>query len=78
MSSEEERRDMNESERKRDAIMGEVHSDIKYLVKTMDAHVVLDDKRFDEVKGKLEFHQKIVYGCIGVFSAVEILFKFFK
>ena len=56
----------------------ETNADVKYLIKNFNDHVVLDDKRQIEVTSKLEFHQKIVYGGVGILAAVELLTKFIK
>lgn len=56
----------------------ETHTNVSNLVKTFDAHVILDDKRETEIKEKLDFHQKIVYGGVGIIVAVEFISKIFK
>lgn len=73
-----ERRNMDRDAVERDRLLTELHADMKYLVKTMDAHVLLDEKRFEEVRDKIEFHQKMVYGFIGIIGFVEVLLRFTK
>jgi len=56
----------------------ETHTNVANLVKTFDAHVILDDKRDVEIRNRLEFHQKIVYGGIGIVVFVEVISKFIQ
>ena len=61
----------------RDKIM-ETHGDVKHLVKNFEAHVIDDATNNKEIKGKLEFHQKVIYGGIGILGAIELISKFVK
>ena len=61
----------------RDKII-ETHSDIKYLIKAFGEHIMSDDKRHAEISKKIEFHQKVIYGGVGILAAIELLNKILK
>ena len=72
----EERRKMSDDWIKRDRILSEVHADVKHLIVKLEDHVKQDDKIQGEIKRDLMFHQKIVYGLVGVFLFIEFVLKF--
>ena len=73
-----ERRKMSSFDQDTRVKISETHANVQNLVKNLDKHTELDDQRFLEVKTKIEFHQKIVYGGIGIVFAIEILSKLVK
>lgn len=71
----EERRKMNQLDHD---LLIEIHSDIKHIASDLKDHVLLDDSRQLEIKSKLEFHQKVLYGIIGIVGFIELASKFIK
>ena len=63
---------------KRDIMLAEIHSDVKNLVKNFESHLIDDKETAKDIRDKIEFHQKIVYGGIGILGAIEVLSKFIK
>ena len=68
--------------KKRDEILGEMHSDIKHLVKEFDAHVIEDrnyQNKTDESLNQLKaFQWKMTGGIIAAVALVNFLFQVFK
>ncbi|UOF78260.1 hypothetical protein [Caudoviricetes sp.] len=69
---------MSEVNSERDRLIIEMHSDLKHLVKNFDGHILLDDKRQQEITQKIDFHQRIVYGGIGIVVAIEFAMRLMK
>ena len=63
---------------KRDVLLAEIHADVKNLVKNFEAHVIDDKETAKEIKNTIDFHQKIVYGGIGILGAIEVIGRFVK
>lgn len=57
-------------------ILIEIKGDVKHLVNTLKDHIISDDKVQKEIKSNLDFHQKIVYGGIGILGFVEFIRSF--
>lgn len=58
--------------------MNEMHGDVKHLVTSLKHHVEEDEKVQGEIKRDLEFHQKLVYGGLGIVAFIEFIRPFFK
>ena len=71
-----ERRRMNQFDQEIYQKIIETHTNVNNLVKNFESHVETDDNRFTEMKGTIEFHKKIIYGCLGVVFTLEFLSKF--
>ena len=55
-------------------ILIEIQRDLKNFMANFDKHVKDDEK----MSGKIDFHSKIIYGCLGAFALIEFLLKVIK
>lgn len=70
-----ERRKHNEMDLEiRDKII-ESHSDIKNLVKSVDKHIVEDEVTFKEIKGQIQWLQRVTYAGLGALALLKFLWK---
>lgn len=58
--------------------MVEMHSDVKHVVKWLEAHDKEDDARFETTNKKVEFVTKTVYMGIGGLVVIQILITLIK
>ena len=70
-----DRRKMNSELRD---IVIEVRNDVKHIITELGTHIKQDDKIQTEIKKDLLFHQKIVYGCIGIVTFLQLIGFFHK
>jgi len=70
-----ERRKMSDDWVTRDRLLTEVHSDVRNLVSKLSDHVKQDDNVQTEIKRELKFHNKIIYGALGILAALNLITK---
>lgn len=63
---------------KRDQIIGEMHSDLKHMVRWTSDHDIKDDARFNKMDNKLELVDKLLYGGIGIIVFVQFVLTVIK
>lgn len=51
----------------------EIKNDVKHIVSSLKDHIDNDDKIQKEIKSDLKFHQKILYGGIGIVGFIEFI-----
>ena len=56
----------------------EIHQDVKHLVENFKSHVVNDERQFKEANSRLKWIEKIVWGCVGGFTLLQLILKFAK
>lgn len=56
----------------------EIGQDIKHLVENFKSHVISDDKQFKETNSRLRWLEKVVWGCVGAFVLIQLVFKLVK
>lgn len=56
----------------------EIHTDLRHMVKNFDNHVKEDSEKFNNINGKIDFQQKIIYGMMGALVIVEFILKVMK
>lgn len=56
----------------------EIKGDVKHFMSILSNHFEDDRIKFERIEKDTEFHNKIVYGCIGVIVFMEFVLKFIK
>lgn len=56
----------------------EIANDVKHMVKWSESHTVEDIKRFEKIEKDMVWHNKILYGGIGVITFLGFVAKFIK
>lgn len=54
----------------------EIRGDTKHIKAWTETHEKSDNERFNEIKADVEFHKKVIYGCLGVFIFIQFISKF--
>mgnify|MGYP001557918680 CR=1 FL=1 len=70
-----ERRKVNREERD---MLIEIHQDVKHLVENFKSHVISDERQFKDINTRLKWTEKILWGCVGGFTLLQVALKFFK
>lgn len=61
----------------RDKII-ETHTDVKHITEWAKNHTIDDDKKFATITSDINNGKRIIWGGVGIISAVELIMKFIK
>ena len=54
-------------------VLIEIKTDVKHIVSSLERHIKDDDIIQKQIKNDLLFHQKIVYGGVGIVGFIQFL-----
>ena len=57
-------------------LLTRIDANLRNFIDRFGEHILDDNKRFKEHSEKIEFQQKVFYGCLGVVVFIEFISKF--
>ena len=59
-------------------LLTQIDTKLSILLNSFDKHIIDDKEQFAEIKKRLSFGEKIIYGAVGIIAFIELAAKIIK
>ena len=59
-------------------LLTQIDTKLSILLESFDKHIIDDKEQFADIKKRLTFGEKIIYGAVGIIAFIELAAKLIK